>query len=178
MAAREHRGTEFVGREAELAELVETLDSAASGSGHLVLIGGEPGVGKSRLAAELGTRARERGVDVLWGHAWEDAGAPAYWLWVQALRSHLRSTDADSIRRELGAGLGDVTQLLPELRQMFPDAPLPPAADSDSARFQLFDSTSTFIRNTALTRAVLIVLDDLQAADTPSLLLLRFWPPS
>jgi predicted ATPase len=57
---------------------------------------------------------------------------------------------------------------------MSPDAPLPPAADSDSARFQLFDSTSTFIRNTALTRGVLIVLDDLQAADTPSLLLLRF----
>lgn len=171
---QQQAGASFVGRDRELHELLEALDEAASGRGRLILIGGEPGIGKSRLADELATVARERGHQVLWGRGWEDAGAPPYWPWVQALRAHLRSSDATEVRRQLGSGAADVAQMLPELRDRFPDLPPPPDFESESARFQLFDSTATFLRNAASARPLLVVLDDLQAADTPSILLLRF----
>lgn len=167
-------GTFFVGRDRELRELLEALDEAGSGRGRVILLGGEPGIGKSRLADELATRARERGHQVLWGRGWEDAGAPPYWPWVQALRSYLRSTDADDVRRQVGSGAGDVIQMLPELRDLFPDLPARPDTGSESARFQLFDSTATLLRNAADVRPLLVILDDLHAADTPSILLLRF----
>ncbi|MEP6469923.1 MAG: AAA family ATPase [Chloroflexota bacterium] len=167
-------GTVFVGRERELAELLQGLDDAAGGRGRLFLLAGEPGIGKSRLADELASRARDAGHAVLWGRGWEDAGAPPYWPWVQALRSHVRSSDPDEVRRQMGFGAADLAQMLPELRDLFHDlAPLPDA-ESESARFQLFDSTTTFLRNAALRRPLLVVVDDLQAADTPSILFLRF----
>ena len=167
-------GTFFFGRDRELRELLEALDETAAGRGRVVLLGGEPGIGKSRLADELATHARERGYQVLWGRGWEDAGAPPYWPWVQALRSYLRSNDAADVRQQLGEGAADVAQMLPELRDLFPDLRHPPETGSASARFQLFDSTATLLRNAARVRPVLVVLDDLQAADAPSILLLRF----
>jgi tetratricopeptide (TPR) repeat protein len=175
MSARaEVRGSaEFVGREQELAALSAGLERARSGRGSLYLIGGEPGIGKSRLADEFAGRAREGGARVLWGRAWEGAGAPAYWPWIQVLRVHLRTLDAQQAREQLGAGAADVAQMLPEVRALVPDLP-PAPADSDSARFQLFDSTTTFLRNLAAEQETVLVLDDLHAADTPSLLLLRF----
>lgn len=170
----EQAGGTLVGRERELGELLEGLTDAASGRGRLVLLAGEPGIGKSRLADELASRARELGHAVLWGRGWEDAGAPPFWPWVQALRSYLRSADREQVRRQLGSGAGDVVQMLPELRDLFPDLAQPSEANSDSARFQLFDSTTTFLRNAGQIRPLLVVLDDLQAADTPSILFLRF----
>jgi tetratricopeptide (TPR) repeat protein len=172
--AQQQAGTRFVGRDRELRELLDALDEAASGRGRLILLGGEPGIGKSRLADELASRARERGIAVLWGRGWEDAGAPPYWLWVQALRGYLRATLPDEVRQHMGAGAADLGQMLPELRDMYLDLPIPRDTGSDSARFQLFDSTATLLRNAARDGPMLIVLDDLQAADTPSILLLRF----
>ena len=117
--------------------------------------------------------ARDRGIGVLWGRGWEDAGAPAYWPWVQALRTLLRTETPEAIREYLGSGAADVAQILPELRTIVPDLPSR-SPDSDAARFQLFDSTADLIRHAARERPILIVLDDLQAADTPSILLLQF----
>ena len=122
----------------------------------------------------MATRARGGGYLVLWGRGWEDAGAPPYWPWVQALRSYVRSTDADDLRRQIGPGAGDIAQMLPEVRDLFADLPAAPGGGSESARFQLFDSTATFLRNAALARPMLVVLDDLHAADTPSILFLSF----
>ena len=164
----------LVVRDHELRELVEALDDAVSGRGRLFLLAGEPGIGKSRLADELASRAREIGHAVLWGRGWEDAGAPPFWPWVQALRSYVRSSDPVDVRRQLGSGAGDVVQMLPELRDLFPDLAQPSESVSDSARFQLFDSTSTFLRNASVMRPLLVVIDDLQAADTPSILFLQF----
>ena len=66
------------------------LDDALAGAGRLVLVGGEPGIGKSRLAEALAAQARARGARVLVGRCWEAGGAPAYWPWVQALRAYVR----------------------------------------------------------------------------------------
>ena len=163
-----------MGRERELGELLEDLDEASLGRGRLILLGGEPGIGKSRLADELAARARERGYQVLWGRGWEDAGAPPYWPWVQALRTYLRTTAPDVIRRHVGAGASDVAQLLPELQETFPDLPTPADAASESARFQLFNSTATLLRNVGRDAPLVVILDDLHAVDTASILLLRF----
>jgi eukaryotic-like serine/threonine-protein kinase len=167
------RGT-FVGRERELAELVGGLGDAFAGRGHVFLLAGEPGIGKSRLAEELIADARARGARVLVGRCWEAGGAPAYWPWVQALRTYVRDVEPDPLRAQLGDGAADIAQLLPELRTLLPDIAEPPAPESEGARFRLFDVTSSFLVSAAKERPLVIVLDDLHAADEPSLLLLRF----
>ncbi len=164
----------FVGRERELAELTAGLDDAVAGHGRLCLLVGEPGIGKSRLAEELSTRARARGAQVLVGRCWEAGGAPAYWPWVQSLRAYVRRAEAEQLRAQLGPGAIDVAQLLPELRTVLPDLPPVPAVESEGARFRLFDSLTAFLQSAAATQPLVLVLDDLHAADEPSLLLLQF----
>jgi DNA-binding SARP family transcriptional activator len=164
----------FVGREQELRELVGGLDDAFAGRGRLFLVEGEPGIGKTRLAEELGAQARRRGARVLVGRCWEAGGAPAYWPWVQSLRAYVRDADADALRVQLGPGAAELAQIVPELRGRLPDLPAPPALESEAARFRLFDATAEFLRSAAKERPIVLVLDDLHAADAPSLLLVRF----
>src|SRR5450631_1590548 len=80
----------FVGRERELQALDERLDEALATGGKVVLVSGEPGVGKTRLVEELSRRAEARGFVVAWGRSWEEEGTPAYYPWLQVLR-RLRS---------------------------------------------------------------------------------------
>ena len=164
----------IVGRERELAELVGGLDNAFAGRGGLFLLVGEPGIGKSRLAEELIAQARARGARVLVGRCWEAGGAPAYWPWVQSLRPYLRDTDADSLRSQLRGGAADLARLFPELRDLLADLPPAPQLESEGARFRLFDSMTAFLKSAAARRPLVLVLDDLHAADEPSLLLLQF----
>jgi hypothetical protein len=172
--AEQQPGTVFVGRDSELRELLHGLDEAGGGRGRLILLAGEPGIGKSRLADELASQAREQGCLVLWGRGWEDAGAPPYWPWVQALRTYLRNTPRDEARVQMAYGAGDIAQILPEVREIFPDVSPAKASESDAARFQLFDSAARFLHDAARARRLLIVVDDLHAADTPSIRFLRF----
>ena len=164
----------FVGRDRELSELLGGLRDAMSGQGRLFLLSGEPGIGKSRLADQLASQARDGGVRVLVGRCWDDAGAPAYWPWMQALRMLIRGTDEAVVRRQLGTGVGDIAQMVPDLRELYPDLPPHRDIESESARFQLFDSVTSFLRRAAQAGPMLIVIDDLHAADTPSILFLRF----
>ena len=167
-------GAPFVGREAELAALVAGLDDSFAGRGRLFLLVGEPGIGKSRVADELLAIARDRGAGVLVGRAWEAGGAPAYWPWVQALRGFVGESEPAALRPQLGDRAADLTQLLPELGALFPEIEAPFAPESDGARFRLFQAVSSFLIAAASDRPLVMVLDDLHAADEPSLLLLRF----
>jgi DNA-binding SARP family transcriptional activator len=164
----------FVGRERELGELRRGLEDALRGRGGLYLLVGEPGIGKSRLAEELIAHAKARGARVLVGRCWEAGGAPAYWPWVQSLRAYVRGREAEELRVELGEGAPDLAQLLPEIRELFPGLPAPQSPESEGARFRLFDAASTFLKAAAQAGPVVLVFDDLHAADEPSLLLLRF----
>jgi DNA-binding SARP family transcriptional activator len=168
------RGT-FVGRERELSALVGALDDAFAGRGRLALLVGEPGIGKSRLAEELIAHARARGARVLIGRCWEAGGAPAYWPWVQSLRTYVRETDASVLHSWLGDGAADLVQILPGLREKFPDLPDRPVPESEGARFRLFDAVAELVRAASRDQPTVLVLDDLHAADAPSLLLLRFF---
>jgi predicted ATPase len=164
----------FVGRSAEFAVLVAALEAAAAGQGRLVLLAGEPGIGKTRLAERLADEARERGCLVLWGRCWEDDGAPAFWPWVEALGAYARSQDPDRLRAVLGSAAPDLAQLVPEVRAQLPDVPEPPPGEPEQARFRLFAGVTDLFRRLAATQPVLLVLDDLHWADKPSLLLLQF----
>jgi len=164
----------FVGRERELEQCHEALDRALSGAGGLVLISGEPGIGKSRLADELTGRAVGLGATALVGRCWEAGGAPPYWPWAQALRSYVRRSDARALREQLGAGAADVANVVPDIRNALTDLPTQDSFDSDGARFRVFDSVVSFLDRASGARPLLIVLDDLHAADAPSLLLLQF----
>jgi eukaryotic-like serine/threonine-protein kinase len=158
----------------EVAEVTAGLDDALAGRGGLIFLVGEPGIGKSRLSEEVMRAARARGALTLVGRCWEAGGAPAYWPWVQSLRSYIRSAPPWRLREELGSSAVELAQLLPELRELFPDVPEPPPIDAESARFRLFEAVSSLITNAASRQALVLVLDDLHAADEPSLLLLRF----
>ncbi|MGH7858613.1 MAG: ATP-binding protein, partial [Candidatus Binatia bacterium] len=143
----------------------------------LFLLSGEPGIGKTRLAEELVDLALRRGARAFWGHAWEGGGQPAYWPWVQILRSYVRSEEPAVLAPELDGGAAYLSQLVPELQACLPVSHGGPSAarlDSDNARFYLFDSVTDFLRRGAGRRPLVIVLDDLHAADLPSLLLLKF----
>jgi tetratricopeptide (TPR) repeat protein len=167
----------FVGRERELAELEAHLAAASAGHGGLVLLGGEPGVGKTRLLDELAARARDRGMVPLWGRCWEEGGAPPYWPWVQVLRAHLRRSDAARVVAELGPQAAVLATLLPELASPS-SSPIGGVSSAsrnpEHKRFLLFDAVAACLRAASTRDALLVLLDDVHAADRQSLRLLGF----
>ena len=164
----------FVGREAEFGELRGELDEALAGHGRVLMLVGEPGIGKTRTAEELATYAQVRGARALWGRCREDEGAPAYWPWVQAIRSYVREADPVALGWQLGGVAADVAQLVPEAAERTGQTAKPPDLEGEEARFRLFDSVTTFLTTVAADRPLMIVLDDLHWADEPSLRLLEF----
>ena len=119
--------------------------------------------------------ALARGVEVLWGRCRGDGGAPAYWPWIQVIRTHARACTPSELACHLGREAALIAELVPELRDLLPD--LPSAAhpsDSQEARFRLFNAIAVFLRNASDARTMLVILDDLQWADEPSLILLQF----
>jgi class 3 adenylate cyclase/tetratricopeptide (TPR) repeat protein len=167
-------GGVFVGRERELEEMRALLEDALSGRGHLLLLTGEPGIGKTRTAEELATYAQVRGAQVHWGRCHEADGAPAYWPWSEAIRSYVRDADPVGLAWQLGREAAEVAQIVPELREVLGEVEDLPELEPEQARFRLFDSVGTFLRGASQARPLVIILDDLHWADEPSLLMLRF----
>jgi hypothetical protein len=164
----------FVGRDAELGKLRSGLDEALGGRQRVLLVVGEPGIGKTRTCEELATLGRMRGAQLLWGRCHEGAGAPDYWPWVQILRAYVHEHDPRTLRSELGAGAGDIAEVVSAVREKLPDLGPPARLDPEESRFRFFDSVATFLRNAAAAAPLVLVLDDLHWADKASLLLLQF----
>jgi predicted ATPase len=164
----------FVGRERELGQLDAAVGEVMGGQGRLWLIAGEPGIGKTRLAERVAALASERGATVVWGRCWEGEGAPAFWPWVQVIRTCLRQGDTATLVARLGPGAPYVAQMVPEVRELLPDLPPAPALDSEQARFKLCDACAWFLKNVAGDAPLVLLLDDLHWADRSSLLLLQF----
>jgi len=168
----------FVGRGEELRRLEHALSQARGGAGRLLLVGGEPGIGKSRLAREAATRAAGLGFRVLWARCLEDPGAPPYWPWLQLLRGWLEQSDDGQLREILGDQAGLLADLLPELRQRLPDLESPARlTDPTRARFRLFEAIVRLWQRLARRQPLLLVIDNLHAADSASLRLLAFLAP-
>lgn len=138
-----HAAAPLVGREAEIALLEAGLEDALAGRGRLFVVVGATGAGKTKLADEVASLAKQRGARILWGRGWSGGGAPPYWPWKQAFR--------------------DVGQELPDLQR-----------NNDAERFRFFEEVTETVRAAAAEQPLVLVLDDLQAADEESLLLLEF----
>lgn len=168
------RDGRYVGREPLLHALDANMRSAFAGSGRLVLLLGEPGIGKTRTALELVRRATAAGADGWFGRCLEEDGAPPFWPWLQIVRDCLRDRGVADTERLLGEGAPDVAQALEELRELRSCAAAAPAIDSMPARFRFFDSMAAFLVRAAAERPLLLVFDDLQRADSDTLRLLAF----
>ncbi|MCH7621130.1 MAG: AAA family ATPase [Chloroflexi bacterium] len=164
----------FVGRQREMAELRGALDDAMAGQGRSVMLAGEPGIGKTRTAQELGSHAAALGVKVLWGWCYEREGAPPYWPWIQPMRSYIQEKDSAELRSQMGPGASDIAQIVPEVRQQLPDMEPSPILEPQQARFRLFDSITNFLKNAAQSQPLMLVLEDLHWADHSSLMLWEF----
>ena len=165
----------FVGRDAERASLVAALDRALGGQGQLVLVAGEAGIGKTRIAEELCADARAHGTPIAWGRCHEGEGAPAYWPWQQVLRAWAAGRPPEALAATLGANAAELAQLVPELAAPGDRPPAPDAAlDPEMARFRLFDAVGASLSSAAADCGLVVVLDDLHWADRSSLLLLEF----
>jgi DNA-binding CsgD family transcriptional regulator/DNA polymerase III delta prime subunit len=165
----------FVGRESELATLRSYFDSAMGGSGRIIMLAGEPGIGKTRTASELAKHAEGQGAQVLWGRCYEEEGAPAYWVWVQPIRAYLETTPPDQLRDELGDGALEISDIVSEVRELIPTGTETQIGQSpEQARFRLFDAVSSFLARVSERRPLMIVLDNLHSAHPSSLLMLEF----
>lgn len=161
----------FVGRVSELASLQQRLAEAQAGDGGLVLIGGEPGVGKSRLGAELARRAEAAGWRVLAGHAYEPEGLPPCVPFMEALRD----LAGDVAPRELCAWAGEDAAgpalLVPGLRDHLPEPAATAALSPEHDRYRLFEAVSDVLLHATGASGGMLLLNDLHWADAPSLLL-------
>jgi tetratricopeptide (TPR) repeat protein len=164
--------TPFVGREAERAAICTIVDRALSGHGSLVMLGGGPGVGKSRLAMEMAEYASRLGFKCLVGHCYERNEPYPYLPFVEMIESSLaQAASLEDHRRRLGEHAAELAQLAPSLRRVFPDIPEPLTLPAAQQRFYLFRSLSEALAQAAQTRPYLQILEDLHWADESTLAL-------
>ena len=163
-------GRIFVGREAELDHLSQLWKEATAGELRVVLVAGEPGVGKTRLAAELARRVHDQGATVLAGRCDEDLGVP-YQPFVEALRHFV--DHAPGLAERLGRYGGELARLVPEISELAPGLAAPLRSDPEMERYRLFDALAAWLNAASNEEPLLLVLDDLQWAARPTLMLLR-----
>ncbi|HEX9014214.1 MAG TPA: AAA family ATPase, partial [Anaerolineaceae bacterium] len=165
---------ELVGREREMEILGGALRSARGGAGSCVLLAGEAGIGKSRLAAELSRQAASAGFWVLRGYCSEQDSAFPYAPWTDALRAFLAPRNAAETGEVLGPFAAELVKLLPELALLLPSLQPSPPLDPAAEKHRLFETLARFIASLAKGRPLLILLEDLHWSDQQSLELLRF----
>ncbi len=164
--------TPFIGRVNERQILAAKLDQAAGGAGSIVLISGEPGVGKTRLCEEALEMGLQRGMLPLVGHAYEEHGAP-FITSTEILEDITRALPPAILRSALGDTAPEIVRLLPDLRRLFPDIPEPMELPPEQQQRYLFNAVLEFTQRLGKACPLVILLDDLQWADESSILLLE-----
>ena len=163
----------FVGRAAELAKLTHALQEAGAGQGGLVLLAGEPGIGKTRLTEEFAESAAELGALVLAGRCYEGEWAPPYGPFAEAIAAYTRTAEPEQLRQDLGLGAPPIARLVAAVRERLPDIPDAVTLQPEEERFRVLDAVSQFLAATATRQPVVLIVDDLHWADKGSIGMLR-----
>jgi predicted ATPase len=164
---------DFVGREQEMRVLRDALGDARQGRGRLMLLVGEPGIGKTRTAMEFATEARKAGTCVFWGACYDGEWAPPFGPFAQAIAEYARRCAPDSLRDDLGFGAAPIARVIPAVRERLPEVPEPASLQPDEERFRLLDAVSQFLVAVGQRMPVVLVLDDLHWADKDTIAMLR-----
>jgi len=171
------REIQLIDRAKEMNVLREAADRAVRGEGGVVFLYGEAGIGKTRLATELGAYARSQGMQVLSGRCpalFRMDGVPPYVLWEEVIKDYLEICSPDQLFRVIGSYPIEVSKLVPELKQKLRTFPQSFPLSPEHSRDRLFEAVSQFITNISKEAPLLVVLDDLQWTDQSSLLLLHY----
>jgi tRNA A-37 threonylcarbamoyl transferase component Bud32/tetratricopeptide (TPR) repeat protein len=163
----------IVGRQKEVAELFARLDGAEQGRGGLVLVGGEPGVGKTRLTEAVLLEARRRGYFCTVGHCYEMEGGAPYLAFVEQLEYACRVAPPGRTRAALGTSAAEIARIAPFLRQLFPDTGPPLDLPADQQRQYLFARMREYLERVAANVPLVMLFDDLHWADESTLLMLE-----
>jgi class 3 adenylate cyclase/tetratricopeptide (TPR) repeat protein len=169
---RELPATGYVGRAAERDRLDELWGQAREGSLRVALIGGEAGVGKTRLSTHLALQAHGEGATVLYGRCDEDLGVP-YQPWVQALGYFVKEAPAPMLDGHVERFGGDLARLVPGLGDRLSGLPAPRQSDPETERYLLYAAVAGLLEGAGEQEPVVLILDDLHWADGPTLSLLR-----
>jgi class 3 adenylate cyclase len=169
---RELPPTSYVGRVAERERLTELWEQAREGSLRVAFIGGEAGVGKTRLSTHLALQAHGEGATVLYGRCDEDLGVP-YQPWVQALGYLVKEAPQPVLEAHVERFGGDLARLVPALHDRISDLPSPRESDPETERYLLYAAVAGLLEGVGELQPLLLILDDLQWADSPTLSLLR-----
>lgn len=169
--------TPYVGRAAERAQIEAMVAAAAEGRGGMVLIAGEAGLGKSRLALEAAAVGERLGMTVLTGHCLDMASPPPYQPTIDHIEQATRNSSTEQLRLALGENAPEVAKLMPSLRQRYDDIPPPPDLPPEQERRYMLHGVGEFIERAARNRPLLLVFEDLHWADESTLLLLRHLGP-
>jgi len=171
------REIQLINRVEEMRVLREAADRAIQGEGGIIFLYGEAGIGKTRLARELGAYARSRGMQVLSGRCpalFRMDGVPPYVLWEEVIKDYLEICNPEQLFRVIGSYPVEVSKLVPELKQKLRTFPQSFPLSPEHSRDRLFEAVSQFITNISKEAPLLVVLDDLQWTDQSSLLLLHY----
>ncbi|UCB43892.1 MAG: protein kinase [Dehalococcoidales bacterium] len=159
----------FVGREPEQKQLQAAFDGAMSGQGALMMVVGEPGIGKTALCEQIATYVTLRGGKTLVGHCYEEGSLSLpYLAFVEAMRSYVLSRETRDLRKELGTGAADVARIISEIREKLKVEPRPPESPEEE-RYRLFQAVTSFLTNAAKVQPLLIILEDLHDSDKGTL---------
>lgn len=158
-------------RAEERAVLAATLASVRDGGGRVVLIGGEPGIGKTWLLEAFAGEVAD--ASVRWGRCHDSVGAPPFWPWRQILGDLAVDTDSATLERLLGSDAGVVLDVAPELATHIGGASPVRLPDAETARFRFFEAVGRLLDGLSRQRPLVLLLEDLHWADPSSLALLR-----
>jgi predicted ATPase len=164
----------LVGRQTESQQLRELWRRAQQGHGHLALISGEPGVGKTRLANETIVVAQLGGAVILRGGCYEYEAATPYLPFAEALRAWAEPQSSDDLKNLLGSTAFELAKLVPELEQKIGPIPPNPSLPANEERLRLFDHIARFLQKISVERSLLLFIDDLHWADHGSIALLHY----
>ncbi len=165
--------TPFVGRDIEMSKLNAKLAEARAGHGGLVMLVGEPGIGKSRMIDEFTESARTDRAVVLIGACFEGEWSPPYAPFVEAIENYVKTAEPVQLRADLGYGAAPIAHLVPALRDVLPDIPKLAALQPDEERFRLLDAVSQLLVAISNRQPVVLVLDDLHWAERGTIAMLR-----